>query len=206
VATVDLLVDLATAEGNRAAVAGARAGLGGIDAIVPAAGFQHVAPVHRFPTDVWDRMLAVMLTSPLLLAQHAWDDLAASGDGRIVAVASVHGLRTSPGKAGYVAAKHGLVGLMRTLAVEGAERGISAVALCPGFVRTPLVEDQVQVIADARGITPRHALEDVLLERQARRTLIEVDEVASAVAFLLGPSGRAFTGAALTMDHGWTAR
>jgi 3-hydroxybutyrate dehydrogenase len=121
-------------------------------------------------------------------------------------VASVHGLVASPYKAGYVAAKHGVVGLVKTLALEGADAGILATAICPAFVRTPLVENQIGDQAKAHGIPEERALEDVVLAPHAVKRLIEPDEVAELVAFLAGPGGRAFTGAAIPMDLGWTAR
>src|SRR4029079_6448394 len=115
---------------------------GRLDAVVANAGFQHGAPGRDFPEERWDALLAILLTSPFLLAKYAWDALAASGDGRFCVISSVHGLVASPFKAGYVAAKHGVLGLVKTLAVEGAGAGISASAICPGYVRTPLVERQ----------------------------------------------------------------
>ena len=198
--------DLATREGNRAAVDAAVERLGGLDAVVANAGFQHVSAVDEFDEDRWDALLAVLLTSPFLLARYAWPHLKESGDGRIVVVASVHGLVASPHKAGYVAAKHGAVGLVKTLALEGAPHGIRAVAICPGFVRTPLVERQAVAIAGQQGISQDEALGDVLLEPQAIKELIEPSEVADVAAFLLGPGGRAFTGAPVVLDNGWTAR
>jgi len=198
--------DLATREGNRAAVDAAVERLGGLDVVVANAGFQHVSPVDEFDEDRWDALLAVLLTSPFLLARYAWPHLKESGDGRIVVVASVHGLVASPHKAGYVAAKHGAVGLVKTLALEGAPHGIRAVAICPGFVRTPLVERQAVAIAGQQGISQDEALGDVLLEPQAIKELIEPSEVADVAAFLLGPGGRAFTGAPVVLDNGWTAR
>ncbi|MHB1243904.1 MAG: SDR family oxidoreductase [Gaiellaceae bacterium] len=198
--------DLTTREGNRAAVEAALARFGGLDAVVANAGFQHVAPVGEFPEERWDELLALLLTSPFLLARYAWEALGASGDGRFLAVASVHGLVASPFKAGYVAAKHGVIGLVKVLALEGAERGISASALCPAYVRTPLVEAQIQAQAAATGVAPERVLEDVLLAPQAVKRLIEPEEVADTAAFLLGPGGRAFTGAPVVMDLGWTAR
>jgi 3-hydroxybutyrate dehydrogenase len=198
--------DLATREGNRAAVDAAVERLGGLDAVVANAGFQHVSPVDEFDEDRWDALLAVLLTSPFLLARYAWPHLKERGDGRIVVVASVHGLVASPHKAGYVAAKHGAVGLVKTLALEGAPHGIRAVAICPGFVRTPLVERQAVAIADQRGITQDEALADVLLEPQAIKELIEPSEVADVAAFLLGPGGRAVTGTSVVLDNGWIAR
>jgi 3-hydroxybutyrate dehydrogenase len=198
--------DLTTREGNRAAIEAALERFGRLDAVVPNAGFQDVAPVEEFPVDQWDAILALLLTSPFLLARAAWPALRESGDARFVAVASVHGLVASPYKSAYVSAKHGLLGLVKTLALEGADHGISAAAVCPGYVRTPLVEDQVSAQAQAHGMPEERVLEEVILAPHAVKRLIEPEEVADTVAFLLGPTGRAFTGAAVTMDQGWTAR
>jgi 3-hydroxybutyrate dehydrogenase len=198
--------DLSTREGNRAAVDAALERFGRLDALVANAGFQHVAPVDEFPEERWDALLAVLLTSPFLLARYSWNALAESGDGRFLAVASVHGLVASPFKAGYVAAKHGLLGLVKVLALEGAERGISVSALCPAFVRTPIVEAQIEAQARATGVPPERVVEEVLLAPQAVKRLLEPAEVAETAAFLLGPGGRAFTGAPVVMDLGWTAR
>jgi len=161
--------------------------------------------VEDFDEDRWDALVAVLLTSPFLLARYAWPHLQASGEGRIVVVASVHGLVASPFKAGYVAAKHGAVGLVKSLALEGAADGIRAVAICPGFVRTPLVERQVTALAEGRAISEEEALR-ALLEPEAIKELIEPDEVANVAAFLLGPGGRSFTGVPVVLDNGWTAR
>jgi 3-hydroxybutyrate dehydrogenase len=198
--------DLTSRDGNRGAVDAALERYGRLDAIVPNAGFQHVAPVAEFPEERWDALLAILLTSPFLLAKYAWPALQRSGDGRVVVVASVHGLVASPFKAGYVSAKHGVIGLVKTLALEGADKGIAATALCPGFVRTPLVEKQIGDQARAHGLPEERVLEDVILQPHAVKRLIEPAEVAGVVSFLLGPDGRAFTGAPVTMDLGWTAR
>ena len=198
--------DLATRDGNRAAVEAALDRFGALDAVVANAGFQHVAPIHEFPEERWDALLAVLLTSPFLLARYAWEELGASGDGRFLAVASVHGLVGSPHKAGYVAAKHGVLGLVKVLALEGAERGISVSALCPGYVRTPIVESQIAAQAEATGVSPERVVDEVLLAPQAVKRMLEPEEVAETAAFLLGPGGRAFTGAPVVMDLGWTAR
>jgi 3-hydroxybutyrate dehydrogenase len=198
--------DLATADANAAAVDEALARFGRLDAVVACAGFQHVAPVQEFPLERWEALLAVLLTSPFLLARRAWEALGTSGDGRFLAVASVHGLVASPYKAGYVAAKHGLLGLVKVLALEGAERGISVSAICPGYVRTPIVESQIAAQSEATGVPPERVVEDVLLAPQAVKRLLEPAEVADVAAFLLGPAGRAVTGSPLVMDLGWTAR
>jgi 3-hydroxybutyrate dehydrogenase len=198
--------DLRTPEGNRAVVDAALERFGRLDAVIPNAGLQHVAPVAEFPEERWDALLAVLLTSPFLLAKYAWEALAASGDGRFLAIASVHGLVASPFKAGYVAAKHGLLGLVKVLALEGAERGITATAVCPAFTRTPLVEAQIADQAKAHGLPEERVLEDVILAPHAVKRLIEPEEVAAVVSFLLGPDGRSFSGAPVTMDLGWTAR
>jgi 3-hydroxybutyrate dehydrogenase len=198
--------DLATRDGNRAVVNAALDRFGRLDAVVANAGFQHVAPVTEFPEEQWDRLVALLLTSPFLLAKYAWDALSASGDGRFVAIASAHGLTASPFKAGYVAAKHGVLGLVKVLALEGAEVGITANAVCPAYVRTPLVEAQIADQARAHDLPAERVLEEVILERQAVKRLIEPEEVAGVVAFLLGSDGRSFTGAPVTMDLGWTAR
>jgi 3-hydroxybutyrate dehydrogenase len=198
--------DLTTREGNRAVVDAALDRFGRLDAVVANAGFQHVAPVAEFPEERWDALVAVLLTSPFLLAKYAWDALAASGDGRFLVVASVHGLVASPFKAGYVAAKHGVLGLVKVLALEGAEVGITASALCPSYTRTPLIEAQIADQARAHGISEERVLDDVILAPQAVKRLLEPEEVAAAAAYLLGPNGRAVSGAPLVMDYGWTAR
>jgi 3-hydroxybutyrate dehydrogenase len=199
--------DLTTREGNRAAVGAALERHGRLDAIVANAGMQHVAPVAEFPEDRWDELIALMLTSPFLLARYGWDALARAPEGgRFVAMASAHGLVASPFKSAYVSAKHGVVGLVRTLALEGADAGIVATAVCPGFVRTPLVEAQLAAQAQAHGVPEDDVLRDVILAPHAVKRLLEPEEVADLVAFLLGPTGRAFSGAPIPIDLGWTAR
>ncbi|MDX6534824.1 MAG: 3-hydroxybutyrate dehydrogenase [Gaiellales bacterium] len=198
--------DLTTRDGNREAVDAALERFGRIDAVVANAGFQHVAPVAEFPEDKWDGLIALLLTSPFLLARYAWPALVESGSGRFVAIASAHALAASPFKSAYVAAKHGVLGLVKTLALEGAEQGILATAVCPGFVRTPLVESQLADQARARGIPEEDVLEEVILEPHAVKRLLEPEEVAGTVSFLVGPGGRGFTGVPVTMDLGWTAR
>ena len=198
--------DLTTREGNRGVVEAALERFGRLDAVIPNAGFQHVSPVADFPEDRWDALLALLLTSPFLLAKYAWEPPKASGEGRYVAIASVHGLVASPFKSCYISAKHGVLALVKTLALEGAEHGITASAVCPAFVRTPLVEAQIADQAKAHGLPEDRVLEEVIVAPHAVKRLIEPGEVAEVVAFLLGPGGRSFTGAPVTMDLGWTAR
>jgi 3-hydroxybutyrate dehydrogenase len=198
--------DLTTREGNRASVDAAIERFGRLDVVVANAGFQHVAPVADFPEDRWDAMLALLLTSPFLLAKYAWEHLRASGAGRFVAVASAHAIVASPYKAGYVAAKHGVLGLVKTLALEGAADGITANAVCPGYVRTPLVERQIAAQAQANGIPEERVLEEVILAPHAIKRLIEPAEVADVIAFLAGPAGATITGVPVPIDAGWTAR
>jgi 3-hydroxybutyrate dehydrogenase len=198
--------DLTTREGNRAAVEEAVDRLGGLDGVIANAGIQHVAPVEEFGEDDWDRVIGLLLTSPFLLAKYSWPALREAEEARFIAIASAHGLVASPFKSAYVAAKHGVIGLVKTIALEGAEDGILATAVCPGFVRTPLVERQIADQAKAHDVPEERVLEDVILEPHAVKRLIEPDEVAELVAFLGGTGGRAFSGSALPMDLGWTAR
>lgn len=197
--------DLTTRAGNRRAVEATVERFGRLDAVIACAGVQHVAPVESFSEDTWDMMLALMLTSPFLLARYAWPHLSQS-QGRLIAIGSAHSLVASPYKAAYVAAKHGLLGLVKTLALEGAASGITATAVCPGFVRTPLLESQLNAQAEAHGVGFDEVLDDVILASHAVKRLIEPSEVAEVVHFLLGQAGASFTGVPLTMDLGWTAR
>jgi 3-hydroxybutyrate dehydrogenase len=198
--------DLTAIEANAAAVQAALERFGRLDVVVANAGVQHVAPVEEFPVERWETIVALLLTSPFLLAKHAWPALRESGAGRFIAIASAHGLAASPYKAAYVSAKHGVVGLVKTLALEGADDGITAVAVCPGYVRTPLVEGQIADQAKAHRLSEDEVLEQVILAPHAVKELIEPAEVADVVAFLASPAGRAFTGVPVTMDQGWSAR
>jgi 3-hydroxybutyrate dehydrogenase len=205
-AGVPFAADLSTRQGNHDAVAEAIRRFGRLDVVVPNAGSQHVAPIAEFSEDAWDRLLAVLLTSPFLLARAAWPALQASPQARVIVIASAHAIIASPFKAAYVSAKHGVLGLVKTLALEGAEDEILATAVCPGFVRTPLVEQQIAGQARAHGLPEDRVLSEVILAPHAVKRLIEPEEVADVVAFLAGPGGRSFTGTPVTMDLGWTAR
>jgi 3-hydroxybutyrate dehydrogenase len=203
---VPFVADLTTREGNEAAVAATLEQFGRIDAVIPNAGFQHVSPIQDFPEERWDAIVAILLTSPFLLAKYAWPALKEGGEGRFIAIASAHALAASPFKSAYVSAKHGVMGLVKTLALEGAADGITTAAICPAYVRTPLVEKQIGDQAKAHGLPEDRVLEEVILAPQAVKKLIEPSEVAGVVAFLLSPAGRSFTGAPVIMDQGWTAR
>ncbi|MDQ6816624.1 MAG: 3-hydroxybutyrate dehydrogenase [Actinomycetota bacterium] len=198
--------DLTDPEPNERAVAAALERFGRLDVVVANAGVQHVAPIEEFPLERWQTIISLLLTSPFLLAKHAWPALRASGTGRFIAIASVHGLVASPFKAAYISAKHGVLGLVKTLALEGASDGITATAVCPAYVRTSLVEKQIADQARAHKLSEDQVLEQVILAPHAVKRLIEPSEVAEVVAFLAGPAGSAFTGVPLTMDQGWTAR
>jgi 3-hydroxybutyrate dehydrogenase len=198
--------DLCDEHANAAAVAAAHERFGRLDIIVAGAGIQHVSPIAEFPVDRWRTIIDLMLTSPFLLARAAWPALAESGSGRFIVIASAHALAASPFKSAYVSAKHGVLGLVKTLALEGAADEITTTAVCPAYVRTPLVEAQIADQARAHGVPEAEVLETVLLAPQAVKRLIEPEEVADVVAFLAGPSGRSFTGVPVTMDEGWTAR
>lgn len=198
--------DLTDPAQNVGAVEAALERFGRLDLVVPNAGVQHVAPIAEFPTERWDTIVALLLTSPFLLARTAWPALVESGAGRVVVIASAHTLVASPYKAAYVSAKHGVLGLVKTLALEGASEGITATAVCPGYVRTPLVERQIADQARVHNLSEDEVLEQVILAPHAVKQLIEPSEVAEVVAFLAGPAGRSFTGVPVTMDQGWSAR
>jgi 3-hydroxybutyrate dehydrogenase len=198
--------DLTDPQANEAAVAEALARFGRLDLVVPNAGVQHVSPIDEFPPERWQTIVSLLLTSPFLLARHSWPALRDSPAGRFIVIASVHALVASPYKAAYVSAKHGALGLVKTLALEGAADGITATAVCPGYVRTPLVEKQIGDQARVHGLAEDQVLEQVILAPHAIKRLIEPSEVAEVVAFLAGPGGSAFTGVPVTMDQGWSAR
>jgi 3-hydroxybutyrate dehydrogenase len=198
--------DLTDPAANEAAVAAALEHFGRLDVVVPNAGVQHVAPIEEFPLERWQTIVSLLLTSPFLLAKHAWPALRDSPSGRFIVIASVHALVASPYKAAYISAKHGVLGLVKTLALEGAADGITTTAVCPGYVRTPLVEKQIADQARVHGLAEDQVLDQVILAPHAVKRLIEPSEVAEVVAFLAGPNGSAFTGVPVTMDQGWSAR
>ena len=198
--------DLTDAESNAGAVAAALQRFGRLDIVVPNAGVQHVATIDEFPIERWNTIVALLLTSPFVLAKHAWPALRESEAGRFVVIASAHAVVASPFKAAYVSAKHGVLGLVKTLALEGAEHRITATAVCPGYVRTPLVEKQIADQARVHSLSEDEVLERVILAPHAIKQLIEPAEVAEVVAFLASAAGRSFTGVPVLMDQGWSAR
>jgi 3-hydroxybutyrate dehydrogenase len=177
-----------------------------VDVLVNNAGIQHVAPVHEFPPDRFAAILALMVEAPFLLVRATLPGMYERGFGRVVNISSVHGLVASPFKSAYVAAKHGLEGLSKVVALEGGEHGVTSNCVCPGYVRTPLVEKQIADQAAVHGIDEAEVVEQVMLTETAIKRLVEPDEVAELVAWVAGPAAGYVNGASLTMDGGWTAR
>jgi 3-hydroxybutyrate dehydrogenase len=181
------------------------AAFGCMDILVNNAGIQHVSPIETFPTEKYEAIIALNLSAAWYTARAAFGAMKESGYGRIINVASAHGLVASPFKSAYVAAKHGVIGLTKTIALEGAEHNVTCNAICPGYVWTPLVENQIDDTAKARGITRDEVIRDVLLAAQPNKRFADVDEVGALAVFLCSPGGRSITGAALPVDGGWTA-
>jgi len=177
-----------------------------VDIVVNNAGLQHVAPVEEFPPERFSYLLRVMLEAPFRIVRGALPHMYERGWGRIVNMSSVHGLVASPGKAAYTAAKHGIEGLSKVVALEGAPHGVTSNCVNPAYVRTPLVENQVAAQAELLGIEPERVIEEVMLGPAAVKRLLDADEVASLVVYLCGNAASAITGASLKIDGGWTAR
>jgi 3-hydroxybutyrate dehydrogenase len=175
------------------------------DILVNSAGVQHVCPVEEFPPEEFARLLRIMLEAPFRLARALLPHMYAAGWGRLVHISSAHGRRASAYKSGYVAAKHGLEGLSKAIALEAAGRGVTSNTVCPGYVRTPLVERQIADLPRRHGVDYSQVDEDVLLARTPIKRLVAPSEVADLVAYLCGPGTDSITGASLAVDGGWTA-
>jgi 3-hydroxybutyrate dehydrogenase len=188
-----------------AMVARCAAELGGPDILVINAGIQHVASIDEFPPEKWDAIIAINLTSAFHLIRAAVPGMKARGWGRIIATASAHSLVASPNKSAYVAAKHAIVGLMKTVALETATHGVTANAISPGYVWTPLVENQIPDTMKARGLTRDQVMNDVLLAAQPTKEFVQPEQVAALALFLCREEAKAITGANLPVDGGWTA-
>ena len=179
---------------------------GAVDILVNNAGIQHVAPVDEFPPDKWDAIIAINLSSSFHTVRAALPAMKSRHWGRIINIASAHALVASPFKSAYVAAKHGIAGFTKTVALEVAEHGITVNAVCPGYVLTPLVEKQIPDTAKARGISEEAVKRDVLLAAQPTKKFVAVEEIAGLVAFLCSEEAASITGALLPVDGGWTAQ
>lgn len=198
--------DMTKADEIRAMMAIAAEIFGSVDIVVNNAGIQHVSPIDKFPTEKWDAIIAINLTSAFHTTAAALPIMRKTGWGRVVNIASAHGLVASPFKSAYVAAKHGILGLTKTTALEAAQDGITCNAICPGYVRTPLVEAQIPDTAKARGITEEEVVRDVILSAQPTKSFVGLEELCALTVFLCSDAAKSLTGASLALDGGWTAK
>ena len=196
--------DMSQPEQIRAMAELARHEFGKVDIVVNNAGIQHVAPVEEFPDAKWDAILAINLSSAFHLIKAVVPEMKARRSGRIINIASAHGLTASPFKAAYVAAKHGMIGLSKTVALELAESGITCNTICPGYVKTPLVDKQIADQAKAHNISAQDVVRDVMLVHQARKEFVKVEELAALAVFLASEHAASMTASAIAMDGGWT--
>ena len=189
-----------------ALVAATEQAFGGVDILINNAGFQFVSAVEEFPTDRWDAIQDVILNSSFHTIHAALPGMKRRGWGRILNLVSVHGLVASPFKSAYVAAKHGQIGLTKSVALEVAETGITCNAICPGYVLTPLVQGQIESQAKIHNLPPERVVKEVILAAQPTKKFVEIDDIAALAIFLCGDAAKSITGAALPIDGGWTAR
>ena len=202
---VYIQADMSNGEQCRALVTKAKAAIGRLDILVNNAGVQNVAPIPDFPAAKWDQIIAINLSSAFHTTAAALPLMRESGWGRVVNIASAHGLTASPFKSAYVAAKHGVVGLTKVTALETAEEPITANAICPGYVLTPLVEAQIPDTMKQYNMTREQVVRDVLLTRQPSKDFATVEQLGGCVAFLCSPAADQITGTTLSVDGGWTA-
>lgn len=198
--------DLTDAAAIAAMMADAMATFGAIDILVNNAGMQHVAPIDEFPVDKWDRIIALNLTAAFHTIRLALPGMKAKGWGRIINTASAHSLVASPNKGAYVAAKHGIAGLTKTVALEVARAGITVNAISPGYVWTPLVENQIPDTMKARGLTREQVMNDVMLAAQPTKQFVTVEQVAAMALYLTSDAASGMTGSNVSIDGGWTAQ
>jgi len=197
--------DMSKPDAIEAMIGKAIAEFGAVDVLVNNAGIQHVAPIEEFPVEKWNAIIAINLVASFHTIRHALPAMKRRKWGRVINIASAHALVASPYKSAYVAAKHGLAGLTKTVALEVAETGITVNAICPGYVLTPLVEKQIPDTARARGITEQQVVKDVILAAQPTKQFVTVSQVAALSAFLASDEAASITGAMLSVDGGWTA-
>lgn len=197
--------DMSKPDQIAAMVARAQAEMGGVDILISNAGIQHVAPIEDFPPEKWDAIIAINLTSTFHLMRAAIPGMKAKKWGRIITTASAHSLVASPNKSAYVAAKHGIAGLTKTVALETAQHGITVNCISPGYVWTPLVEGQIPDTMKARGLTREQVMNDVLLAAQPTKQFVQPEQVAALALFLCRDEAASITGANYPMDGGWTA-
>jgi 3-hydroxybutyrate dehydrogenase len=176
-----------------------------VDILVKVAGVQTVSPIDDFPEDRWHLIISLMLSAPFYLTKYVWPSMKTRGWGRIVNISSIHGLVASEYKSAYVAAKHGLMGLTKTTGLEGGPLGITVNAICPAYVKTPLVDNQITEQAKTHGISEDDVIADIMLVKSSIKKLIEPSEVAEFVKFLCSDAASGMTGSALVVDGGWTA-
>jgi 3-hydroxybutyrate dehydrogenase len=187
-------------------IADANKAFGHIDVLVNNAGIQHVAAIEDFPPDTWDRIIAINLVSSFHTIRHVMGGMKQRKFGRIIQLASAHALVASPFKSAYVAAKHGVAGITKTVALEGAQHGVTVNAICPGYVLTPLVQKQIPDQARTRGITEEQVVKDVMLAAQPTKRFVTVEEIGALAAFLASDAAASITGAIIPIDGGWSAQ
>jgi 3-hydroxybutyrate dehydrogenase len=197
--------DLTDRSACKALVDAAVAKFGSVEVLINNAGIQHVSPVEDFSEDKWDFIISLMLTAPFLLTKYAWPHMKKAGWGRVINISSVHGLRASEFKAAYISAKHGMMGLTKTTALEGGPHGITVNAICPAYVSTPLVENQIDAQAATHGIPREEVISNIMLKKAAIKKMIEPKDIGAAAIYLCSDAAGCMTGTDFTIDCGWTA-